>query len=175
MNTATRKKLNEIVTLIQGGANEKDILNKKFNRNRSKMKEWINKFSKEFTPQEKDLLSFKKYEVVKQFKEDNIAVPVDALKILERHEKRLRDLDHYEKRLEDLELKFNNQDLNDNTSSMDVLHISDDILKLKSVVRSIRINTDLTDQLNIIAEKHLNYSKTNLWNQMLTEFIEKYK
>ena len=175
MNTATRKKLNEIVKLIQGGANEKDILNNKFNRNRSKMKDWINKFSNEFTPQEKDMLLFKKYEVVKQSKEANMAIPVNALEILERHDKRLKDLDKYEQRLKDLELKFESQVLEDNAYSTDVLHIDDSILKLKSVVRSIRINNDLTYQLNIIAEKHLNYSKTNLWNQMLSEFIEKYK
>lgn len=164
MNITTKKKLDEIVKLIENGATEKDILNKKFYRNKSKMMEWINKLSNEFTPKEKELLSFQKYEIVQQPKDVNLAVPVEALQILEQHEKRLRDL----------ELKLGTQNQSNITSGVDILHINDDILKLKSVVRSIRINTDLTDQLNIIAEKHLNYSKTNLWNQMLSEFIEKY-
>lgn len=174
MNSATKKKLKDTIDLLLDGATEKDILNKKFNRDRSKMTAWIKKWFEEFTPQEKKLLSFEKHEIVKQPKETNIGVPMDALKILERHEKRLKDLDQYEKRLKDLELKLESQTI-DNSCNIDVLHIGDDILKLKSVVRSIRINSDLTDQLNLIAEKHLNYSKTNLWNQMLSEFIEKYK
>lgn len=165
MNAATRKKLDEIVKLIEDGATKKDILSKKFNRDKSKMTGWVKKLSSEFTPKEKELLSFEKYEIVKQSKETNIGIPVETLEILEQHEKRLRDL----------ELKLESQNSADNICSMDILHIGDDILKLKSVVRSIRINTDLTDQLNIIAEKHLNYSKTNLWNKMLFEFIQKYK
>lgn len=165
MNTATRKKLNEIVKLIEDGATEKDILSKKFKRDKSKMTAWINKLSSEFTLKEKELLSFEKYEIVKQSKEANRGVPVRTLEILEQHEKRLRDL----------ELKLAGQNQSNNLRGADILHIDEDILKLKSVVRSIRINTDLTDQLNLIAEKHLNYSKTNLWNQMLSEFIEKYK
>lgn len=165
MNKATRRKLDEIVKLIENGTTKKDILSKKFNRVKSKMTAWINNLSSELTPKEKELLSFGKYEIVEQPKKINIGIPVETLEILEQHEKRLRDL----------ELKLKNQNSNDDVCSMDMLHIGDDILKLKSVVKSIRINTDLTDQLNIIAEKHRNYSKTNLWNKMLSEFIEKYK
>lgn len=165
MNIATRKKLDAIIKLIQTGATEKDILSKKFNRDKSKMREWINKWSNEFTPKEKELLLFKKFEIVEQPKNINMNLPVEALQVLEQHEKRLKDL----------ELKLESQNSENNSCSMDVLHIGDDILKLKSVVRSIRINTDLTGQLNIIAEKNLNYSKTNLWNMAIKEFIEKYK
>lgn len=175
MNTATRRKLDEVVKLIQGGASEKDILNKKFNRDKSKMKKWIDKLSDEFTPKEKKMLSFEKYEVVEQSKETNIAVPVDVIDILERHDKRLKDLDQYEKRLNDLELKLECQNKGKDLGTLELLHVSDDIIRMKSVVRSIRINAELVGEFNIIAEKHLNYSKTNLWNQMLLEFIEKYK
>ncbi|MGB6129214.1 MAG: hypothetical protein WBG30_10715 [Psychrilyobacter sp.] len=160
MNIATRKKLNGIIDLLKNGATERDILNKKFNRDKTKMKTWIKKIFEDLTPEEKKLLSFEKFEVIEQ--SNNVGVPVRALEMLEQHEKRLIEL----------ELKINNQN---NIISSDLLHIDDKILKLKSVVRSIRINTDLTDQLNLIAEKHLNYSKTNLWNKMLLEFIEKYK
>ena len=106
MNEAARRKLDEIVKLLEDGATEKDILNKKFDGNKAKMAEWINEFSSEFTLKEKELLSFQKYEVVKQPKEKNIGIPVEALEILEQHEKRLRAL---ELKLENLQ-KLKNSD-----------------------------------------------------------------
>lgn len=93
MNGATRKKLDEIIKLLKDGAAEKDILDKKFSGNKIKMVQWINKFSGEFTSEEKELFSFQKYEIVKQPKQKNIGIPVEALEILEQHEKRLRELE----------------------------------------------------------------------------------
>lgn len=100
MNGVTRKKLDEIIKLLKDGATEKDILDKKFSGNKTKMVQWINKFFSEFTSEEKELLSFQKYEIVKQPKEKNIGIPVGALEILEQHEKRLRDLELKVKALE---------------------------------------------------------------------------
>ncbi len=106
MDAAARKKLNEIIKLLENGGTERDILDREFSGNKTKMTEWIDRFSSEFTSKEKELLSFEKYEVVKQAKEKNRGIPVDALEILEQHEKRLRDL---ELRLKNL-IKIENSD-----------------------------------------------------------------
>ncbi|MCS5421795.1 MULTISPECIES: hypothetical protein [Psychrilyobacter] len=106
MDVAARKKLDEIIKLLEKGATEKDILDKKFDGNKAKMAEWINKSFNEFTLKEKELLSFQKYEIVKQLKEKNMGIPVEALEILEQHEKRLRAL---ELKLEDLQKLKNSE------------------------------------------------------------------
>lgn len=165
MNKATIKKKNEIIELLKKGSTKEEILKLKFNRNKSKMIEWLEKFTPELTSKEKELLSFKKYDIVKKSKEINIGVPIETLKVLEQYEKRLRAV----------ELKLGTQIQNDETS-VDILHINSEILNLKSEVKTIRLNKDLFDQFNtLIAEKNKNYSKTMIWNYMLSEFIKKYK
>jgi len=64
----------------------------------------------------------------------------------------------------------------DNTvDSHDILHISREILKLKDTkIKSMRISETLLKKFDALADEHPNYTKTNLINIAISEFIEKY-
>ena len=165
MRTATRNKLNEIMKLIKAGSTEKDIVKTKFARNLKQMREWVEKISPDLTFEEKQLLSFKENKlVVKSTSNLPLEINFKALQLLEDHEKRLKDL---ENKLED--------SLKEKIGEVELLLVNDDILRLKSTVRSVRVNIDLMAEFGLIADKNLKYSKTNLLNQAILEFVEKYK
>jgi len=156
MNVLTRNKLNDIIQLVKNGTPEKEIIKIKFGRNNKRMRDWVKKLEPELTPEEKEILSFKINHTKEIIKKSNIIPEINfkAIELLEAHEKRLKALeDKLESRMDELE----------------VLTIDNEVLKLKSVVRSVRVNPDL------IADKYPNYSKTNLLNQAIKEFINKYK
>jgi len=166
MNKATRKKLDDIIQLLKNGVSEKEIIKIKFGRNNKRMKDWLSKIYQELTSEEIKLLSFENIrakELVPEVDKNEIATDINlkAIQLLEEHEKRLKALESK------LEPRMNEE--------VEVLIINDDILRLKSVVRSVRINPELINDFNSIADKHLNYSKTNLLNQAIYEFIKKYK
>ena len=88
-----------------------------------------------------------------------------ALEVLESNEERL-------KVLEDL---IKEKSLRKEVIS-DILFIDEEILRMKSDIKTIRINKDLFNEFNnLIADKYINYSKTNIWNDMIKQYIEKYK
>lgn len=50
-----------------------------------------------------------------------------------------------------------------------------DILKMKSVVKSIRVSEEIMQEFDELCDDNRNYSKINLLNLALREFIDKYK
>ena len=165
MNVLTRNKLNEIVQLVKNGTPEKEIIKIKFGRNNKRMRDWIKKLDPELTPEEREILSFKinqtkKHDLEVQNNDNLSEVSFKAIQLLEEHEKRLKALE---------------DKLGPHMDELEVLTIDNDILKLKSVIKSVRINQDLINEFNLIAGKYPNYSKTNLLNQAIKDFIKKYK
>lgn len=50
-----------------------------------------------------------------------------------------------------------------------------DILKMKSVVKSVRVSEEIMQEFDELCDDNRNYSKINLLNLALREFIDKYK
>lgn len=50
-----------------------------------------------------------------------------------------------------------------------------DILKMKSIVKSIRVSEEIMQEFDELCDDNRNYSKINLLNLALREFIDKYK
>lgn len=171
MVNATRKKLDEILEMIRKGATEKEIRTKKFSRNPNTMKEWIEKVSKELTEEEKMLLSFTNIQAPMVLKEP-VGLPMKVITKVEDHEKQL---EAYNERLEALEAIINGNTQITLATPTNVLIVDDKILKSKAITRSIRVCPEIIDEFNQLAEEHRNFSKTNLFNQALKEFVLKYR
>lgn len=168
MNVQSRKKLDSILELIRQGTTKKDIVHKKFSRSRKGMTDWLNKISDELTDEEKELLSFTKGQV-SVVKNNKDGLPVQALTMIENHDKTLKI---YDERLKALEYLLQDQE---NVVTSDVLIINDEILRSKPVVRSFRVCPNIISEFNELADNNLNFTKTNLINQALREFVDKYK
>lgn len=182
MRADTRRKLDRLLTAIKDGKSQKEIKDLYFNRTIKKLTDFIHKMilDSSVTKDEKKLLNkllepvSKKEEKLEIVKQDKVLVK--ALQVLESHEKKIKFFESYEERIKVLEskLKAQNQKVTEPVIK-DHLIINEEIKNLKSDIRSIRINKELMAEFNEVADEYPRYSKTNLINMAIKEFVDKYK
>lgn len=167
MNHQTEKKAKEIQELIKNGYNLKDILQKKFNRSNSKLKEHLEKV--------KDIYTNEELKVLEGMEENQVSIlekePIKTVDIFKMEEMEvLKELIKNGGEILNLIKNKNNFEIKDH------LLISDRVMNLKDYkITSIRLSKEIEQEFNELCEVHKGYSKTMILNYALEEFIKKYK
>ena len=167
MNWQTKQKAEEIKTLLNEGYDLKDILQKKFNRSTSKLKEHLQVAKGIYTELEFSILEGKEKMEISVKKE----VPQQVVEIFSIEKMRaLENLITHSDELLALLNKKSSQDIANH------LIIPNDLLQIIDIkVKSIRISEKIEGDFNKFCDEFKQYSKTSLLNFALVEFMEKYK
>lgn len=169
MNWQTKKKAEEIQKLLSEGYDLKEILNLKFNRSTSKLKEHLETAKEVYSQLEIDVLEGRNtLEVVKkEFHAPSMEIfPPEKMKALESL------INHSDELLNLLNGKSKVQTEN----VINHLIIPDEFLQIADIkVKSIRISEDVEKKFNEFCGEFKQYSKTSMLNYALIEFMEKYK
>lgn len=179
MNWQTKKKIDDILEQIKSGTEFKYIVKTKFKGTAKYYDEWLDKIKDELDKKTYKILSEAKnkkaVKVKKEKEKHEIALPAHPVfKVVNSPEKlsALNDLlIHSEDLMKLLQGKPEGQEMD----SHDILHISGEVLKLKDTkIKSMRISETLLKKFDALADEHPNYTKTNLINAAISEFVEKY-
>ena len=170
MNWQTKQKAEEIKILLNEGYYLKDILQKKFNRSTSKLKEHLQVAKGIYTELEFSILEGKekmeisvKKEVPQQVAEVFSIEKMKALENLINHSDELLNL-------------LNGKSKVQAEDVINHLLIPDEFLQIADIkVKSIRISEDVEKKFNEFCGEFKQYSKTSMLNYALIEFMEKYK
>lgn len=166
MNWQTKQKAEEIKILLNEGYDLKDILQKKFNRSTSKLKEHLLVAKEMYTELEFSILDGKEKMEISVKKE----VPQQVAEVFSIEKmKALENLINHSDELLALLNKKNFQDITNH------LIIPNDLLQISDIkVKSIRISEKIEGDFNKFCDEFKQYSKTSLLNFALVEFMEKY-
>ncbi len=168
MNWQTRQKAEEIKKLLNDGYDLKDILQKKFNRSTSKLKEHLEIAKDIYTELELFILEGKDKMEISIKKEVPQQQVVEVFSI-----EKIKALENLINHSDDLIALLNRSDLLNITNH---LIIPNDLLQISDIkVKSIRISEKIENDFNDFCDEFKQYSKTSLLNFALVEFMEKYK
>lgn len=166
MNWQTKQKAEEIKKLLNDGYDLKDVLQKKFNRSTSKLKEHLEIAKDIYTELEISILEGKEKMEISVKKE----VPQQVVEVFSIE--KIKALENLINHSDDLIALLNKSDL-PNISNH--LIIPNDLLQISDIkVKSIRISEKIEGDFNKFCDEFKQYSKTSLLNFALIEFMEKY-
>lgn len=192
MNTLTKKKLNDILNLIVAGTNFNEILEKKFSNSLKKKNEWFNKNKSDFSNEEIQILSdFMNYEkeentsVLQKITDDKIEESNTEVlpKITEKEEEYNSNTNVILNKFKDknLEKKFIylldhiDEFLKIGEKLENELMIPKELLDLPSVIKTMRVSKEISDEFDEFCSNHKNYTKIQILNFVLKDFMERYK
>lgn len=194
MNKLTKKKLDDILAMINAGNDFDYIVEKKFGKSYQKKNEWLEKYSFSFTQEEKEILkdfySSQKSEVtnvLQDITENTNVVEEENTEVLQK----ITDEENqdYKNTTPAIAERFKNKDLEnkflyllDNIDELlkigkrleDDLVIPKELLDLPSIVKSMRVAKEISDEFDDFCSRHKNYSKIQILNFALKDFMEKY-
>lgn len=177
MNWQTKRKMDSILKQIKDGIEFKEIVKTKFRGTSKYYDEWLDKIKDELDEKTYKILSdIKLKKIVKEKKEKQVTtLPAHPIfEVISSPDKlsALNDLlTHSEELMKLLEIEKNGS----KADLYDILDIPVEVLKLKDTkIKSMRISETLLKKFDILADKHPNYTKTNLINFAISEFVEKY-
>lgn len=206
MNKLTKKKLDDILAMINAGNDFDYIVEKKFGKSYQKKNEWLEKYSFSFTQEEKEILkdfySSQKSEVtnvlqnVTEEKNTNVLQDItENTNVVEEENtevlQKITDEENqdYKNTTPAIAERFKNKDLEnkflyllDNIDELlkigkrfeNDLVIPKELLDLPSIVKSMRLSKQISDEFDDFCSRHKNYSKIQILNFVLREFMEKY-
>jgi hypothetical protein len=177
VNWQTKKKVDDILEQIKSGAEFKDIIKTKFRGTVKYYDEWLEKI--------KDKLDIETYKILSEVKnkkdikteteKHEIILPAHPFFKAVNSPEKLSALNDLLTHSEDLIKLLQDKSKGHTMDSHDILHISGEVLKLKDIkIKSMRISETLLKKFDALANEHPNYTKTNLINAAISEFVEKY-
>lgn len=196
MNKLTKKKLDDILNLISAGNDFDYIVEKKFGKSCQKKNEWIDKYRFEFTKGEQELLqAFYNYNsqksevtnVLQDITENSNVVDEKNTEVLQKITD--EENQNYKNTTPAIAERFKNKDLEnkflyllDNIDELlkigkrleDDLVIPKELLDMPSIVKSMRVAKEISDEFDDFCSRHKNYSKIQILNFALKDFMEKY-
>lgn len=176
MNVLTKKKLNDILDLVISGTNFNEILEKKFSNNLKKKNEWFNKNKSNFSDEEmKILIDFMNYE-----KEENTEV---LPKITDKETEHKSNTSVILSKFQDKNLEKKFIYLLDHIDDFlkigekleNELMIPKDLLNLPSIIKTMRVSKEISDEFDEFCMNHKNYTKIQILNFVLKDFMNRYK
>lgn len=191
MNTLTKKKLNDILNLVIAGTNFNEILEKKFSNNLKKKNEWFSKNKSDFSDEEiailTDFMNYEKEEntnVLQKITDDKIENSNTEVlpKITDEEEEYKSNTDVILNKFKDknLEKKFIylldhiDEFLKIGKKLENELMIPKELLNLPSVIKTMRVSKEISDEFDEFCSNHKNYTKIQILNFALKDFINKY-
>lgn len=179
MNWQTKRKIDDVVEQIKSGTDIKDIVRTKFKGTIRYYDEWLDKIKNELDKKTYKILSEaknKKAVKIKSVKEKHeIVLPAHPVFKVVNSPEKLSALNDLLIHSEDLMKLLQGKSEGHTIDSQDVLHIPGEVLKLKDTkIKSMRISETLLKKFDALADEHPNYTKTNLINAAISEFVEKY-
>lgn len=191
MNTLTKKKLNDILNLVIAGTNFDEILEKKFSNNLKKKNEWFSKNKSDFSDEEIQILTdFMNYEkeentkVLQKITDDKIENSNTEVlpKITDEEEEYKSNTDVILNKFKDKNLEKKFLYLLDNIDEFlkigkkleNELMIPKELLNLPSVIKTMRVSKEISDEFDEFCSNHKNYTKIQILNFALKDFINKY-
>jgi len=180
MNWQTKKKVEYIIENLNNGTEFKQIVKDKFKGSIKQYDEWLVKIEKNL-----DIETFK---LLKDFR-NNYIPSKPAIQIIQKKNEILEknnpvfqivnskeNMMKFAALLERSDEIFNFLDKEKNIKGeQDILHIQDEIRNIKdNKIKSMRISETLLKRFDLMAKEYSNYSKTNLLNSAILDFLEKY-
>lgn len=163
------KQIKEAIKKFGEETVDKIVTRKKENRifySQNKFEEWLNDNYKEFTKKELEILKFKNTKEATIEPQENTnqtaLVISEKLKNEELGKKFLYFLDNI-----DEFIRIGEKAQND-------LMIPKEIMEMKSFPTSVRISKEVLEKFNRFCDEHKNYSKMQLMNFALSEFVDRY-
>lgn len=179
MNWQTKKKIDDIVEQIKSGTEFKDIVRTKFKGTIRYYDEWVDKIKDELDKKTYKILveakNKKAIKVTDKKEKHEIVLPAHPVFKVVNSPEKLSALNDLLVHSEDLMKLLQGKSEKHVMDSHDILHISGEVLKLKDTkIKSMRISGTLLKKFDALADEHPNYTKTNLINAAISEFVEKY-
>ena len=179
MNWQTKNKVNKILEQIESGIEFKIIVKTKFKGTTKYYDEWLDKIKDELDNETYKILSEAKnkkvIKVTTEKEKQEIVLPTHPVFKVFNSPEKLSALNDLLIHSEDLMKLLKGKSEDNVMNSQDILNIPGEVLKLKDTkIKSMRISETLLKKFDALANEHPNYTKTNLINAAISEFVEKY-